>query len=321
MPTKGAELRSVSGINQGYSHTSQPCLVGHELSELIEGPVVMSSALSAANPCPLADSTQIFKCDPARGAFRGPDEDLADTVVDVSLETGEPARQLLESSLGTPGTDELKDGAALLIPLPLGFDLRTRELDAIGVSGNVNDTEIHTKPAIVVIRIGFINFADLVNIEVAVAEDQVCLAPQPFEHLHLVFASDEEKMFDSPTHSPDRNLEWVAVSVPAQDTLIIGNRTIRSECSLGSGVEFVGIGYLGDATHDNLRRKIGKLSSRIVVSQLVEIILPKCFSFPCAFAEIVACGISQFKRTPEGVGLFWRRKQFDLSDQFHGYII
>ena len=82
-------MRCVSWVNQGHSYTSQPCFVGHELPELVESPIVMSGSLSAPNSYPLADTTQIFESDPERGAFRSPDESLADTVVDVFLEAGE----------------------------------------------------------------------------------------------------------------------------------------------------------------------------------------------------------------------------------------
>ncbi len=59
----------------------------------------------------------------------------------------------------------------------------------------------------------------------------------------------------------------------------------------------------------------------LLVGQFVEVKLLEGLGLPCGCADAVTRGIGLFKRAPERVGLFRRRKEFELGDQFHAFSV
>jgi hypothetical protein len=45
--------------------------------------------------------------------------------------------------------------------------------------------------------------------------------------------------------------------------------------------------------------------------------LPKRFTIPCLSTDVITSSVGHFESLAKRIRLFWRWKQFDLSDQFH----
>ena len=328
MPTKGAALRCVSWINHGYSYTSQPCFVGHELPELVESPVVMPGSLSAPNSYPLTDTPQIFESDPARGAFRSPDESLADAVVDVFLEAGEPPGELHECTLGGPCADRLEDGSALLIPLASGFQRFARECIAIRCGRQIDNAQVNSEPPFRIIGVRLLDLADLVEIEGPIAVDQVGCAPQALlDPCFLTWAKGEQDLEPS-FYRPDGDNGFVLFGAPGENTLIIGNGTMRFENTLRLTVELalvprmgIRIRHFGNAANNNLRRQVRELLAYLRIEALLEFVSFETVVFPGKIADIATSGIGGFHCPLESADLIRRGQEFDLSDEVYRFSV
>ncbi len=87
MPTGGAGLGGVAGIDRDDRDASAEGLVLDEQPELRKGPEVVQSALRLPNRCPGSDSLEVFQGNPLPGAFGCLYDLFADVVVDPLLKT------------------------------------------------------------------------------------------------------------------------------------------------------------------------------------------------------------------------------------------
>lgn len=308
-----------------HGNTSKARLIGHKRPELIESPVVMSGSLLAPNPCPLTYTPQVFQANPARGAFRNPDQGLADAVVHIPLEAGQPPRQPLEPPLGALRADRLKHRPAAFIPHSSPFNRTAAEGLPIGGRRQVGlgrsgaAPVLHAQPPLDRNLLRLLHFADLMEVESATPIHQISLSPPLLQQFKLPFPADERHA-QSPSRAPDRD-RLLLVRAPRENPLIVGDAAVRLERALGLSVELVGVGNLRDLSHHHLRRQ-GEHLARLVIDQLVEVVLPKRLGFPSPLTDVVARGIGRFQRLLEGFGLLWCNKKLDLRDQSHGsYVI
>jgi len=101
MPTRATALAGGVRINRNHTHTRALCLVGNELAQLEEPPIAVSRPLvCASNLYPFANALKVFQGNPSPGAFRSPNQPLADLVIDVFLKLLLSASQLLQATFG-----------------------------------------------------------------------------------------------------------------------------------------------------------------------------------------------------------------------------
>lgn len=288
--------------------------VGQENPQLTEAPVKMPRSLGLANRSPLRNATEIFNGDPQIVPSGLRDKSFADAVIRVCLEARLASRQLLESALGTLCADKLKSLATILMPPALSLNFVTRESVPIRVNREIDHSKIYPQPSCGVIRIGGLNIARLVEVELAIAIHKIGLSLQRLEHQALTFPALVGNVKPS-SNGPDRN--FLAISIPMQNTIVIGDRPKGLEGALGLTVEFVGVGDIGYGTYNNLRGQIGESGTGIVVGKFVQLVLPEDLGFPCLLRQIVPRLICLFQSAFEGVVLLWRCVEFHLRSQFH----
>ena len=117
MTTDGAGFGSIVRINELERNAMQLRLVGRELFKLVKGPIGMSCSLRLPNPCPTANTGQIFHGDTAMGALCLHDNGLAQLMIRVFLKARLLTTHLFQSAFGTFRSNRLKDIASFLIPL------------------------------------------------------------------------------------------------------------------------------------------------------------------------------------------------------------
>ena len=102
MPALAARLAGIGRVHIDHPHPRQCRLVGDEGAELKEGPRVQHSPLAFLNrfPSAFADVREVFKRNPALGAFRRADKGLRQTVIHVLGEALLAPAALPEQPLG-----------------------------------------------------------------------------------------------------------------------------------------------------------------------------------------------------------------------------
>ena len=148
MPTGAPALAGVVRINRNHTHAHALCLVGNELAQLAETPIAVSRSLVCVpNLYPFAHALQLRQGNPASGAFRSPNQPLADLVIDVFLKPLLAAAQLLQATFGRLGFHFLERGFATGMPAADAFSLIARLGHAVRVGRKVHDPQIDTEKA------------------------------------------------------------------------------------------------------------------------------------------------------------------------------
>ena len=102
----------------------------------------MLRSLALTNIYPIADTREVFKGDPASGAFGLLDDALRDGVVDIGAEPGIQPGETFEMFLGTARAARLQRGAKFQKTLSDGFDVCAAVRFTVRVGGDTNDAEV-----------------------------------------------------------------------------------------------------------------------------------------------------------------------------------
>lgn len=292
-------------------------LVGQKCTKLEETPIAMSSTLLLANCYPFADARQIFDGDTARGVFSNPDNTLGNHVVRVFLESLLSARQLAQAAFGAFRANVLQDVTALLMPLATGFNLCAAEGLPIATRRNVHDAQVNSYPTIRLALFWLSHITDLMQVKPAVAVNQIRLTAQGAKHLLLARATDKRNL-QSPADCPDGDNAFVCV--PCKDTGIIADAALRSKQPFRPLVFAVGVGHLANRMERNLSRKPKSLPY-IAVGEFLQTDAAKVPVLPSLFTDVITGCIHLLHRVQQGIGLFGRRSQLHLGNEFHGLSI
>ena len=315
VPTLRASAASVARINRYGGKPGKPSLVLDKGPELTKRPLGMSRALRPSNRSPRADALQVFETDSSLG-FNGLGyEPLGDYVVRVALVAALPLRQLLQVALGAFRSCLLKPGADALVSPARPFNLFGGVNLTIGVGGNIDHSKINAYPVFGSARRRFLNIHGGEQVPLFVPVDEVGFALAKLQKLSGSLAAYKRDGLPT-SDGPDRDLRVV----PAEDAVIIGNRSQRLERALAPLVELVGIGNLGDGADYHLRSEAGGLS-HAVVSELVDPVLPKRAMLPCYIAYLVSRSVGRTKRLFKRVSLFPSRNEFHLDSELHVWIM
>ena len=315
--TSRTGTRRVARINRNNGYTCALCFVGYESTQLVERPRVQNRPLAAPSSYPFADIRQVFQRNPATGVFGGFNDSFAQGVVNVSSEAAFLAGKGFQAAFGRSGLFSLQLGAQATVTVANVLDRLALVDVAVTVNGDVVDTKVNSKEAFGVNLRRFFNIAALVKIELAIAKDKIALAMQTLKQLGLSFAA-YERHFLAARHCPDRD--------GALSELVGHKPVIERESSqwpkgmLGLTVFLVGVGHLGKDTHSNISTKAESFSD-IRIAELVQSELPENPFPPRLATDIVARSVSGLKCLFECSMLFWRRLEFDLSNQLHTEII
>lgn len=311
----GTGARSIMWVNRNYGHTGQPSLVLDKGSKLEERPVMQRSSLGATQPYPPADTLEVFKSNPATGVFRAGHDAFADRVVGIRSKPVFLAGQLLEASARRLRALALQPGAQATMAITHVVHGVTTVNRPVAVRREVDNAQVHAQEFAYVFGRGFLHLAHLVQVEFAAPKDQVRFALHERQQGKLTLARDKRDGLPS-AHRPDAY--GLRGQLPGQDVAVIGDAAMRAESTPRFAVELVGVGDLRQQANGHLGRQLVALA-HIVVAGVVQVVLAKRLGVPGVCADEVRRRVRHLKCALQQVGLFRRRLELDLRNQFHAY--
>jgi len=305
------------GVNEGYQHPGEFCLVLDKLAKLVKSPGVVLPPLALSNRDAVSDMGKVFKGDTPTAVFGLRNNTLGNTVIDVGGKPSFLIGTLNKQSLSRLSASGLELAPEPSVALTQAVDLRPGIDSAVRIGGDVHDAEVDTQELSWVAGRQFLDFAGLEKVESAVTVNKVGLTEHMSEKVRLACASDKRDGQPSPGR-PDR--DGAGSYLPGQDTLVIANAAAPVEGAPGITPGFISIGYLCQHSNHDLRRQI-KAVAQVIVEQVVKVILAKGFGLPGPLADIVGGIVHCLQRAQQSSVLFRVRRQFDLRYQLHGNII
>jgi hypothetical protein len=267
--------------------------------------------LGPSNPNPRADTCEFFQGNGSLRALGLGDNFLADPMVEVGREASLLASTLpIEPARGArPLAGELRPQAA--VPRSQVLHVSARVALPVTVAGEVDDPQVDPEH-IFGLALGW--FEDLdgsEEIPVSVPVEEVALALPGGKERAGAFVAGE---IDGATafHRPDRD----AALSPAEDAVIISNRTVTAEEALGVTIALVGVGHLGDGTDEELGSE-GEAGTKIVVAGVLESIAAEGAGGDGQFADGIGGVIGAFEGGQEDRVVVWTDEEFDADGQFH----
>ena len=310
--TRGTRPAGISGVHENHFYPRYPGFVGDKLSQLIKCPRGEFASLRLTSPDPFTDASQILHGNSAPCAFSLSNQPLGNGMVHVASKVPFLRLALLEEPSGCLGPLLLESGPKFSVSLPQAVQMPAGEGFSIGIDGNVDDPQVNSQEVLRISRRGLIHFTDGIQKETAIVVDEIGLSLAGLEEFPLPI-SGLEGNFSPPAYSPNGHI----VRVVAQDAVIVGNRASWAERSPDLAVQFVGIGYLGDTSYNDLSRK-KKLFPHVLVGELVKPELSEGLTIQCYLRDVITGSIGLLHSLKEGLGLFWRRLKFDVGHKFHG---
>lgn len=315
--TYGAGTRGIAWINGHNRHTGYPRLVLNLLAQIVKRPCGMLPSLALLNSCSFPDTLQIFEGNTERVTLSLFNNPFGDGVIDLFRHARFFAAALLEQTAGGLSALALQFTAQFCVTFTQAVEMISRVSLAHRIGGDVFDTQVYPKKFFNVLRFGLFNFAGSKEIELTIHQYQIAFTPLVIEQFKLARASQEGDA-QSAINRPDGY--FLFGDVPAEDSIIVGDRAVGFEVALGFVVQFVGVCYFTQTANSQLGRKV-KLDFQIVVNHLLQPKLIKDPAVPGYITDVIAGGVSLFECFKKGLMLLWGRLQFDFSGQFHRKIV
>ena len=142
VPALGAFPAGVTWVNSNQRNAGHHGFVCQEQSQLRECPGMQNGTLLAPGLNPFADAVQFLDGNTAIGAFSFRNDLLADIVINPRSKASLFSGEQLQSSLGCTGLLLLQFRPQAAVPVADRFDLRPGMPFAIGVAGDVANSEI-----------------------------------------------------------------------------------------------------------------------------------------------------------------------------------
>lgn len=287
-------------------------LIGDEASELAEGPVVQAGSLTAAGRDPATDVLEVFKRNPASGAFCGRNERLRDAVVSVAVKSPLLEGNSAEPALSGLGSAALKLGAAAGQFQSQAIDFSATVRAAVAVRGDVGNSEVNSEPVARPEAFDLGNVAGTGQHPLAAHEAQIDLALSEGEQVTLPMPGDKAYLHAS-GYGPDRNL---VVLAEADNAIVVGLRSEPAKDWRSRAAYLEGIGYLGNAADRGLCCQI-ESAADIAVDEFVQVELAENIRLKTNRSQPSTGRVAAFKRSFKGVGLLARRQEFDCGNELH----
>lgn len=315
--TDGASSRGISWVNRYYGNPRQFSFVGNFLAEVIKRPGIMLSPLAFSNRDSIPNTAQFFQGDTHRVPFSLFDNSLGDGMVDLFSKAGLLLTSLFEESFSRFSAFPLEFLSEFGVTFSQVIEMAARIAFPFAISRNTLYPQVHAQKLLNVYRVGGFFFARGKEVELTVYQDKVGLAVLMLEKVKL-FLSALEGDSQSALSSPDR--DSLTVDVPAEDSIIIGNRTVWLKSPLSLLVQLVGVGNFGDTSNNDLSGQI-KLNFYIPINKVMDFELAKDSVIPGNLADVITSLVCPFKGFQQGLMLLWTGLQFDLCRKFHTGII
>ena len=312
----------VARIDQNEINSGKVGLIGDELPKLVERPTCVPRSLPLTKPYPFTDSLEVFKGDPARGAFGRRNDSLRNNVVCLPPKASLSARNALKLAADRAGAFPFAFSASRSLlerapqqveALSTRFDAITGMQIAVAGGGDVRDAEIDAD------EVAGGCFRPVRQIDrhkqeplAVFAANEVALPDARIEITALV-ATHDDRNDDAPFQGQQRN---AINALERHHALIKGHRRELAEMRPLRLVPLVRLANLCKTAHCHLSGKAKALTERHIVRLLQSDLVAniRCKRLACK-------PVSRFIKANDGrlkcLGLLFVGQDLRLQRQFH----
>ena len=313
VPAERALLARVLGIDEHDRNADALRLVLDEGPELMEPPVAQSCSLSASGRDPLADAFEVFEGDTAQGALRLLHDGLGDAVVPVLLKSSLCSLDCSELPFCAPGLLSLEVSPSMGEASTIQFDVLSTEDDAIAVGGDVDDAEIDAEELLDLSQLDVVDLTGQVEVPLAFAMDEVCLAFPMVEELPLVLSHGKWDEC-STLYCPDG--DDALILSDAEDPRVVGLGSEVSKCRRSLLADLECVSDLCDGPDDHLGCESEAISD-VVVNELLDADAAEGVTFFGLLCDLRTGVVARDERPSEEGRLLLVRQELDGSDELH----
>jgi len=272
----------------------------------------VSLAFSGRNLIP--DVCQVFDGNTGTSAFCLQNKLFGDVMVHPCLKSLLPSRKLSQSLSGSFGPFLLENSSSLLVPKSVFFDGFSGEDFSIGICGDVDDSEIHTKDVMGKFRFLLGNVTNDIQkpFLVVLVKDKINFSLTKTEVFSLMLPT-HERDFHPARKGPQADL---IPFLEREDSIIVRLCRPFTEDMASRSIGSVRIGNLGDTSNNHLGRKRGQLS-QFMVLRLVQVKLSKILGIKGISGQNIANLVARLKRPEKNLFLLWGRFKFQVNCNFH----
>lgn len=224
MAAPGALSTGVSRVYSDQRNASKFGFVRQELTQLIERPRMQNCTLLAPSRNPFANTSQVFDCQSASGAFSLSNDLLGNSVIHASRKTTFTTRYPFKFSLRRARLLLLKFRPQSTVAKAYAFHFGARIAFAIRSADDVRNAEVDAE------KIGwsdggtFRNINRAMQIELPFTEDEISLAFDAVEPFFLILAVDQRDDNASLRQRPEA---YAIQALEREDSLVVGDRAMR----------------------------------------------------------------------------------------------
>lgn len=313
--TRRTGAGSVSTIDKRYRDSDKPALIGNLSLQIGKGPRVQDAAMRFVSPYPRSNVRQIFQRYSALRAFRNTDNLLGDSVVYVSNKSLLPSAQ--SPQYAPCGLRSFSLQSLALSPAAganPGNLTGVSEGLAVRALGQIGKAKINPKPLDGLLLPFFRHVNRHIQEPLTFAKKQIAFPFWKLQQLSLSLATGKWQTLKPSADCP--NAYGRGGQLEVQNTGIVGNAAVLTECPSRSPIQVVGKGHLANQQADNLCRQ-WKLVPNLAVRLSVKRKATKLLSFPSQPRNAVCGTVGGFQRFSQCLILFLIRQQFHLHGQFH----
>jgi hypothetical protein len=251
----GALARAVSRVDGPNLDALALGLVADEVLKLAKCPPRVSGPIRSPHRRPRTDASKVFEGDPAIRVLGATNEPFGNLVVDVTTKAGFARAKPYKMAFGALGACLLKPAPKREHSRSLPLDVLARRDIAVGVDGEVDDTQVEAEIALGRARLGLGKVEREDERGVCGRDDEVGLPAGVGEALAMVVACPKPNMFAAAER------EDADVLAPArEDARVVGDRAQASERRTLGEVASVSTRDLGDGANRHLRRETKTLT-------------------------------------------------------------
>src|SRR5919197_6637115 len=304
--------RGVPWIDVDHGHTCQCRFVGDELAQLVERPGVQGGSWGGPPSLdPGANAREVFESNPTLRALSLSHDALADRMVGTGAETVFRAPPPLQQALCRAGAFSVEAPPNPTLAMAQAVDVPAGVERGVRVGGNVLDAQIDTEVVLDLPGWRLDHVDGRQQIPVAVTQHEIALALTELQQVALAFATHERDGLAT-ANRPDRHV----LRAVAQDAVVIGDAAHRTEATLSTTVQFVGVRDFGDEADHDLRGQPETLP-RLAVDELLELELAEGALAPGDAADVVGRRVGLLQRLPQQPALLIGRHELERHNQTH----
>ena len=306
-------IRRIDGYDLDTGHL---CLVFDKRPQLMERPTVQPVSLRLPSRYPFADVLQIFKGDTACGVLRLFYQSFADAMIYITGKMSLLPASFLHQSFSRLRAFLLEFRSEVLRPVTDVIDLVTGVSFPVGVTGDIDHTQIYTEKVIGFSFWGSGQINRLQQKELAITKNKISLS---LYHRHAFITVCSEYNGNGYTSVNGGNGGSVNALV-GQDAIVKNHCTTKVKTMELFAIPFVGLRDFADGAYRHLCRQAELLTDVIIRMLVQENMGGRMFGMGY-LRNIVTCRVKLLYSPEQFIGLFIGRQQLYTQGEFHAYNI